>query len=195
MCPACGEPNPAPREVNWLGRSTDEPAPDRERHAYRLAERKRCPACASWLEDRSPNQRCRACGDALFNDPRFLEGYHRHLGGKLPRVLTISWLWSLIPVVGLVPGVIYYRLTLVAPYRRYLPSFRRFGTKWGLRVVLFILLALQWVPVLGSVTVPLMALLSFTVHRRVFNSLMETGHGGTGSPAQDGGRLASSAHQ
>jgi hypothetical protein len=174
FCPTCRATNPSPTQVNWLGASTGEPVSDIAKHPYRLAERKRCPNCASWLSGRKPDQHCDACDDPLFNEPDFLQNYHRYVAGKLPRVLGVSWLWSLIPVIGAVPGVIYYRLAVVAPFRRYLPRSRQFGTKWGLRGIAFVLLAFQWVPIVGSLSIPLMALLSFTVYRNVFDSALGT---------------------
>lgn len=80
-------------------------------------------------------------------------------------MLGISALFSLVPVLGLIPGVIYYRIALVAPFIGYLPAGRSLLLKIFLKVTLLLLIALQIVPGAGIVAVPLMALLSHGVYR------------------------------
>ena len=76
-----------------------------------------------------------------------------------------------IPVVGLIPGIIHYRLVLVAPYRRYLPRRTTLLLRWGVRLVSLGLIAFQWVPVIGGLSIPAMALLNHTVYRNRFLEL------------------------
>jgi hypothetical protein len=83
-------------------------------------------------------------------------------------VLVVCALLSLIPVVGLIPGIIYYRFVLVGAFRRYLPLGKRFLLKWGIRILFFILMAFQWIPALGGLVVPLMAGISYVVFRTSF---------------------------
>ena len=101
----------------------------------------------------------------------FAHRYLDYIGVRLPRVGLACAVLSLIPIIGLVPGVIYYRMALVAPFRRYLPLGRRFLIKWFMRLVLFVLIAFQWVPLAGGLVVPLMALLSYTAYRSSYKSL------------------------
>ena len=76
---------------------------------------------------------------------------------------------------GLIPGVLCYRLTVVAPFRRYVPLGQRFCMKWFIWAFFFVLIALQWIPVAGAVVIPLMALTSYTAYRVGFASgLTET---------------------
>ncbi|MEM9420735.1 MAG: hypothetical protein AAGA25_17040 [Planctomycetota bacterium] len=167
-CGNCRTPNPNVCDVGWLGQSdTDDPA-DMVSHPYQLAAAKRCPTCATKLEERRPRQNCVACGDDPFEDPEFTKAYVDRIGMRVPLVLLICAGLGAIWIVGVIPAVIVYRMTLVAPFRRYIPRGRNLVMKWGLRLVFFILLALQIFPAIGAVTVPVMALLSFLVYRQMF---------------------------
>ena len=50
-----------------------------------------------------------------------------------------------------------------------------FVAKWAIRVVLFLLIAVQWIPAVGIVTVPAMALISFFAYRGLFRSELGVG--------------------
>ena len=62
VCPACGRTVEQPHAVGLFGQSVERLAPDRERHAFRLIFRHRCPACAARLTTRDPYQVCAECG-------------------------------------------------------------------------------------------------------------------------------------
>lgn len=89
----------------------------------------------------------------MFADPAFVERY-------------------LELVRGLLPAVIYYRMALVAPFRRYIPRGRSLLMKWGLRLLFFALVAIQWIPAVGGVVVPTMALVNYVAWRRLFLSTL-----------------------
>jgi hypothetical protein len=46
-------------------------------------------------------------------------------------------------VLGVIPGVVAYRLMIVAPFRRYIPPGRGFLLRWGVRLAVVLLVALQ----------------------------------------------------
>jgi hypothetical protein len=170
-CPACRHPQAAPRDVGLFGQARARPAPDLEAHPYRLAEKKRCPVCATRLKGRQPRQTCPACGHELFGAPAFAERYADRVSARLPLVLGVCALLSLVPVLGLIPGVLYYRLTVVAPVRRDQPLGRRFCLKWLIRLLFFVLISLQVIPIAGALVIPVMALISHALFRRAFRSL------------------------
>jgi len=181
-CPNCKTPVAQPHAIGLLGQSKDcvDPAP--AKHALRLIEKKRCPLCASRLRERTPHQTCGTCGLTLFG----LSGPGPHAGTqggpqagpyvdfiseRLPVALGISTALSLIPLVGLLVGSIYYQFVLVYPFTNYLPFHRRFVLKWGIRILFVILFFFQLVPVVGAVVVPAMALISFLAYRSAFIKL------------------------
>lgn len=169
-CPQCGGQNPEPAAIGFFGQSIRKPAADRALAAQRLAEKKRCPRCAGRLRKRDPMQRCPDCGHVTFGDADFAGHYQDGVAARLPKVLGVSALFSLIPVIGLIPGVIYYRIALVAPFMGYIPAGRSLLLKIVLRIILLLLITLQLVPGIGAVSVPLMALLSFGIYRGSFRS-------------------------
>lgn len=156
----------APRDVGFLGNCVDRPA--RSGHVFHLLAKRRCPRCATRLGRVVPGKRCPACGLATLVELPTGDDYVRHLDRQLPMVLGVSLALSSVPILGLVPGIVYYRFALVAPLAGYVPRGSRVVTRFLLRVLLVALLALQWVPGLGAAVVPLMASLSYGFYRRAF---------------------------
>jgi hypothetical protein len=167
-CPKCATAVTAPQAVGFFGQSNKQPATDTADHPYRLVEKKRCPVCATRFEQRSARQKCAACGHELMSEKQFAEAYLARVAGRVPTVCLVGGLLSLIPIVGLIPGVIYYRTMLVAPFRHYIPLGRRFLLKWLIRIVIFLLIAIQWIPIVGGIVVPLMALVNYAGYRTAF---------------------------
>ncbi|HZL99790.1 MAG TPA: hypothetical protein VFD43_06015, partial [Planctomycetota bacterium] len=167
-CPRCGAAVAEPAAIGFFGTSLAWPAPDREAHPYRLVEKKRCPVCAARLKERLPRQRCPDCGHELAADPAFVERYLAAVRGRLPQVLVVCALCSLVPIAGLLPGVIYYRLALVAPFRRYIPRGRSLLMKWGIRLLFLLLVSIQWIPAVGGIVVPIMALVNYVAWRGLY---------------------------
>lgn len=167
-CHSCHSPVPSPVTVGLFGQSKTDPVTDVAKHKLRLTEKKRCPACATRLPERDPQQTCGSCGHALFKEPSLARDYLAMVGSRLPVVLLISLGLSFIPFLGLVIGVIIYRIQLVAPFRRYIPLHRSFFIKWMIRLFFFLLIAVQLIPGIGGVVVPVMALVSFMAYRRSF---------------------------
>ncbi|MEM7625136.1 MAG: hypothetical protein AAF333_05855 [Planctomycetota bacterium] len=181
-CGKCDAENPKVCDVGWLGQSdTDDPA-DMATQPYQLAEARRCPVCADKLEERLPRQTCENCKHELFADPAFVRAYADRIATRLPLVLLVGAGLSFIPVIGLIPGVLYYRLALVAPFRRYVPWTRNLLAKWGIGLLFFVLIAVQWVPVVGAVTVPAMALVGFLTYRKMFLCLADNEPEDSGKP-------------
>jgi hypothetical protein len=89
----------------------------------------------------------------------------------VPLACVVCFVLGLIPVLGVIPGVIYYRLTIVAPFRRYIPAGRGFVLRWGVRLAVVVLVAFQWVPVAGGLAVPIMALISYGAYRTAYRKL------------------------
>ncbi|MCZ7646547.1 MAG: DUF4126 domain-containing protein [Planctomycetota bacterium] len=171
-CQQCGAPVREPRQVGFFGHPTDRPVTDRGEEAFNLAEKKRCPNCAAHLEERSPTQHCTACGKRLMEDPAFAQRYQQRVSERLPKVLLISFLFSLVPVIGLIPGIIYYRLALVAPFRRYVSRAMGCMVKLCVRVLILVLIVFQIVPLLGWFMLPLMAFVEYVTYRKVFQSAL-----------------------
>lgn len=170
-CPACSAKVNSPAKVGLFGQSKKQPTNDLNAQPYRLAAKKRCPVCATRLTEHTVRQTCQACGHQLMEDNEFAQKYATRISRRLPEVIAITALLSLIPVLGLIPGIIYYRLRVVAPFRQYIPRGRAFALKWLIRLFFFVLIALQWIPGLGGIVVPAMAITSYTAFHNQFKKL------------------------
>jgi len=74
-------------------------------------------------------------------------------------------------VLGVIPAVVLYRLEIVAPFRRYIPFGQNMLLRWAVRLISLVLVALQWVPLLGGLLVPLLALVNYGAYRSVYRKL------------------------
>lgn len=167
-CGRCGAPNPAPRAVGWLGQTRDEPAPNPAQQPELLTQKQRCPRCADHLRSRRTRQQCPTCAHELFKDPAEAQRYLAVTDARLWPVVLIAGLLGTVPIVGLIPAIILYRIKLIAPLRRYTSMRRTIPMRWGLRLLFFLLIWLQVVPGVGALAVPVMALLSYAGYRGMF---------------------------
>lgn len=164
-CPKCKRPVDEPCAVGFFGQ-TRPGVPAGKDHGLRLIERRRCPCCATRF-GRSGNT-CGACGRMALATPEEVTAYERFVDRRRMWVIPICLGLSFIPVIGAVPGIVYYRLALVAPYRRYMTWSNRLVMTWVVRIVNFLILAMQWLPVVGGLSLPTMALISHAFHRHAF---------------------------
>ena len=169
-CPSCRSRVLEPRAVGLLGWPKATPA-DIAAQPYQLVAVKRCPVCATRFGHRGVRQTCEACGHRLMDDPAFAEAYIGSIDRRVPLACLACFALGLIPLVGVIPGVIAYRLTIVAPFRRYMPMARGILLRWAVRLVVLVLVACQWVPVAGALAIPAMALISYAVYRTAYRRL------------------------
>jgi hypothetical protein len=165
-CPHCSQEVEAPREVGLFGQSLVRPAPERARHAFRLAFRHRCPTCAARLESRDPFRACGACGRPPFADRAAFGSYLDGADARLVPTLLVVAALGAVPLVGLVPGLLYGRLALISGVRAWVPALERWRTRWWLRILHVLVLFLQPVPVLGALILPLLTVTGYRAWRR-----------------------------
>jgi len=165
-CHRCGLALAEPRAVGVFGQPKAAPTPDKTCHAFELVSRKRCPTCASRLTKRAVRQSCATCGKETFASEAEFERYLAVIEARLPRTLLISLGLGAIPLLGVIPGVIYYRLNLVAGLRGYIPPLRGCTTKWVVRLIHFGVIALQPIPLVGAVVLPFMCWSTYAIYRR-----------------------------
>lgn len=164
-CHSCGRLVETPRAIGVFGQAKRTAAPDPARHPFDLVARKRCPRCASRLRERRVRQACGTCGKTTFESEAELERYLAVLAARLPRTLCLCAAFGAIPLVGVIPAAIYYRLNLVAGLRGYIPPLRGCVSKGIVRVLDWGFIALQIVPLLGIVVVPLMCWSTYVIYR------------------------------
>ncbi len=170
-CHHCGAPVERPNIIGFLGGVKSETEPSIEEQKLRLMRLKRSPLSGERFEGKGVELKCEADGTVAFADQALTGKYIDSVSEKLPKVLLVSAILGIVPVLGLIAGVIYYRLRLVAPFRRYLTFGQSFLTKWLLRIALLALVILQ-ISLGGIVAVPLMALLNFLFYRSAFTKAL-----------------------
>jgi Zn finger protein HypA/HybF involved in hydrogenase expression len=171
-CPHCHAPNPEIKDIGFLGQTVDRPAGPPADHSLRLVSKRRCSRCATRLKEKCLPQTCPECGHRILGEAARQEAYVSKVRERLPKVLGISFVLSLIPVLGVIPGIIYYRVQLIAPFRSYIPASRGFLIRWLLRLLFLFLISLQLVPGVGGLMVPIMALISYAVYSGYFRKTL-----------------------
>lgn len=174
-CPSCHHTMESPRDVGFLGTTVQRPAAEPVRHSFRLMSKRRCPKCAQRVEERKLPTTCSACSHEILGNEEDRRAYFNRVRGRLPKVLGITFLLSLIPVLGIIPGIIYYRVQLVSPFRMYIPASRGLALKWLVRLIFLGLISLQLIPGLGGLMVPSMALISYSLYAGYFNRMLVKG--------------------
>lgn len=182
-CPGCKQANPSPRDIGFLGQSKPFPTLDPADHAYRLVEKRRCPVCAAHRPPRKPLQPCQDCGSTMATGREFADTYADYISQRVPIVLSVCFLLSLVPILGLIASAVYSRMELVLPFSQYLPLGKNFVLRWGIRVLFILLAVLQIIPLLGGLVGPLMAYISYVVYRNAYVSLLNENVATPASPA------------
>lgn len=167
FCARCGRQRSDVRQVGFLGTIKNVPVTDPYLHSMQLLSSKRCHRCGERMRQKRLDQGCQACGTPPFRDSRELEAYIGRLQKNLPQTLFLLLLMGAVPVVGLIAGVIYYRLTLISGLRHYIPTSSRFLGRWTMRFVGALLVCLQPIPLVGAFSLPALCLLSFLLYRRL----------------------------
>jgi hypothetical protein len=165
-CFACDTEVAVPLAVGVFGQPKRKPAADRAQQPFELVSRKRCPACATRLPRRAVRQACPVCRRTTFATRDQFEHYLGVVSARLPRVLLICFVLGAVPLLGVVPGVLYYRLNLVAGLRGYIPPLRGCTTRLLVRVIHFGVIGLQAIPIVGAIALPAMALSTYLIYRR-----------------------------
>lgn len=170
LCPACGAANRQACAVNWLGLpKLDLPAEPAE-HSLRLIAVRRCPSCATRLKQKRPRQTCECCRREVFSDDAQLAAYLQFVQARFTQTVLICFLLGLVPIVGVVPAIVFYRIHLVSPLRRYVPFGSALLAKWLARFACFAVLSIQWIPLLGIGSLPILAAINYAVYRRALQA-------------------------
>lgn len=76
---------------------------------------------------------------------------------------------GMVPILGVVAAMVYYRIVLIAPLRMYIGLGRGLLSKWTGRLAGVVLLAmLAWVPVLSMGVAPILTWMNYRIYRRAF---------------------------
>ena len=169
-CYSCGYVQERPHKLSFLGGTQEETESDPLAQKIRLLELRRSPLSGDRAEEKSVDTKCETDGVMLLGDKSLTRSYMEKVDARLFPVMLFGALFSLVPGLGLIIGVIFYRFQLVGPYRRYLPWSKGLAVKWLIRLIFLLLVILQFVPVVGAAAVPMMALINHRFYRSAFRS-------------------------
>ncbi|MBI1358271.1 MAG: hypothetical protein GC160_28385 [Acidobacteria bacterium] len=167
-CPSCRRQFAQPRKIGFWGQPKAAAVTDLRKHQLRLLAKKRCPACATRLHDQAIQQRCKGCRRTIFGSKEAAEAYLDDVGLRMPLTMLIATGLSAIPFVGIVPGIVYYRMSLLSAIRGYVPGSRTILLRWALRLTTVVCLAFQWIPGLGALSLPLICIIHYKAYRGAF---------------------------
>jgi Zn finger protein HypA/HybF involved in hydrogenase expression len=172
-CPACGVERPEHARIGWLAHPVGRHAEDDDSHGLELVRRGRCPHCAERLPARTRSQVCGACHTVTFDGDAELQRYVAHLDRQLPIALVVCFAFGLVPLLGIVPGVLFGQLWLVSGALRYAPPLPSVGARWVGRLATILLVMLQPVPVFGALTLPLICAARYLLARRALLGVVD----------------------
>jgi len=167
-CKQCRTPFDEPVGISLFNQPTDRLVTDLVQHRLHLLCRKRCPNCATQLPKLTIRQSCPGCQTDIFSSIEQAQQLDHYLYWKFPKVLLVVALLGFIPLLGLIPGIMYYRLNLIAGYRGYLPRTSGCFVRVLERFSFFILVITQGIPVLGAISLPLLCFLHTAIYRTSF---------------------------
>ncbi len=173
-CPDCkGELTPN-RRLSWSLFSGPDAAADmavtdevRSVHQQRLLSRNRCPACAErvkateFIESGCPQ--CEFAFDCRRDGLWFSEYYSAIMRRGWTLLLPVL-LVSIIPAVGFSIAYVAIKVAIAGPLWVFLGGMQKFTIRWGLRLVLFILLIPSCIPGLSIIAVPLLLIINLMVY-------------------------------
>lgn len=163
-CPNCMSVHENPKKVDWMGFSSRwrRALP---RHDCSLRRFRRCHVCGEYLSSPRENQDCPACGTEVFENEEQLLRYDRYIQKRRWFVYGVVLLISWVPIVGSLVSSSFYRKTLVAPYASYMALAKESLLVVVLRVFRFLF---RYLPLIGSIGMPILAVVENNVFRRFF---------------------------
>ena len=170
QCASCNEALAPVFQVGILGIIRKEIVTDLDEHRLNMISRKRCHSCGERFKENRANQTCSVCGTAPFRHRGDMNRYLERMSGLLPKTLLISAAIGIVPLFGLAPGIIYYRINLISGMRCYIPIAGGCLTRWFVRILNLILICLQIIPIVGMFTLPLMCFTNYVVYKSVFKT-------------------------
>jgi hypothetical protein len=149
ICPECGAEQPDVRRVGWFGFSGSAPLADMppEQHAFRLLAAHRCRWCASPLDR---DHACPRCGRDQWTD-ELQDFYVRQTDIRSGLLMSLT----IIPFVGTLLALIFFRPLAVRPLAVHLSVGGRFATSLMMTFLKLLLL----IPLIILSAVPLLGLL------------------------------------
>lgn len=170
VCGSCGQTR-GPRRALWTGRPGTSPLSSPEHQRMSLTAAGRCTRCASPC----PGNLLSVC--PCCHAPRLTREQAQQvlaaIDRRLPVTLGVCAAMSALPVLGLLVGGVYFRLSRNGSLGRYASLKRRLASRVVVVLATIALALVQPVPVVGMVSLPLLAALQYGLERRAVARSLE----------------------
>ena len=164
-CGKCDKQFNAPLTVGFMGLSKKESiVVDVKKHQLDLLRYKRCPYCAAAHSEKKIDIDCTVCNKPFFENGEQVHEYLKSIRSRLGKTLVVTSLFGFLPIVGLIPGIIFYRLYLVAGLRNYVSKGSNFFIRLLLKILFIFLIIYQLTPIIGFAAIPIMALANYILY-------------------------------
>jgi hypothetical protein len=166
--PHCGNCNATltnVRDVGFMGLSKMAvPALEEKLHLQRLLQANRCSYCAGKSSNQGISSHCKTCDRMLFANKEAVDIYLKNVRKKLPITFLVTSACGFFPIIGLIPGIIFYRLYLISNLKVYVHSGSGFFIRILLRIFFLILILWNMTPFFGFVSIPIMAFANYVMY-------------------------------
>ena len=158
-------------DIGILGNRKSNLITDLRKHKIKLLSQRRCPACATKSNIRSPFQKCKTCNTQFFENPT-VEDFIKSQDKKFRFVLVLSFILGLLPIIGFVISAGITGIYLLSPFRLYLSESGNFFSKILIRIVtiLFFIFGIG----AGFIAAPLYCLIRYTIIKNQFKLITKT---------------------
>lgn len=164
-CSNCDETLQNVRDVGIMGLSKmDVPSGDPVLHIQKLRLVNRCPYCASSGNGNGLSSTCKSCERPLFETREQAQEYLSNIRKRIPLTLLVTSACGFFPILGLLPGIIFYRLYLVGGIKVYVGGGSSFVIRFLLRIFFIFLILFNMVPFFGFVSIPIMAMANYMLY-------------------------------
>lgn len=165
-CSHCGTVPFVVNGISWLGfSSASRLALPLVVFENRLRSHRRCPNCASFLLESKIVQCCPSCGVSPFSAGDEVKGYDHFVQKRCWWTVCLVFVIGFVPIVGPLLSGAFYRRTLIAPYSLYMNVFKESGLTVFLLVLRYLF---RFLPMIGIIGLPLLALVEDYVYRKMF---------------------------
>jgi hypothetical protein len=152
-------------DVGFLGLSKrNVAAGDEKSHIQKLLEAHRCGYCAAKGDSGGVCSRCKTCDRLLFPSKQHALNYLSNMRKKIPLTLAITSVCGFFPIIGLIPGIIFYRLYLISGLKVHVSHSASFFIRLLLRVFFIFLVLFNMTPIFGFVSIPIMAMANYLMY-------------------------------
>ncbi len=174
-CANCDSALKNVKDVGFMGLSkhhvqAGEPAV----HIQKLLRASRCSYCAGKSSNDGMASHCKACDRPFFNTRDEGLQYIQNIRKRIPLTLLVTSACGFFPVVGFIPGIIFYRIYLLSGLKIYTNLGAGFLIRLLLRIFFIFLILFNFTPFFGFVSIPIMAMANYFMYSKSLKNQLDS---------------------